>query len=158
MTRLSDEERDALLARFRRWLHDKGLPATRQRELIAEIIIRSDDHLSADAVARRLAERGVRIGTATIYRTLELLQSGGFVRAHEFGEGFRRFEAATGRDRHEHLVCARCGRVTEFASERLERILAVIGDEYRFRPDRHRVEIFGTCAECVDRELGGLRR
>ena len=158
MARLSDEERDALLARFRSWLRQHGHPATRQRELIAEIVLRSEEHLSADAVARRLSERGVRVGTATVYRTLDLLVAGGFVRAHEFGEGFRRFEPATGHDAHEHLVCVACGRVTEFASERLERMLAVIGDEHRFRPARHRVEILGTCGDCIDRELGGLRR
>jgi len=157
MARLSDEERDALLDRFRRWLRQHGHPATRQRERVAEIVLRSDEHLSADAVVRRLSAQGVRVGTATVYRTLDLLVSGGFARAHEFGEGFRRFEPESGRDAHEHLVCVGCGRVTEFASERLERMLAVIGDEYRFRPVRHRVEIFGTCADCVGRELGGLR-
>lgn len=158
MPRLSDEERQALLDRFRRWLRDNGLPATRQRELVAETVLRSDDHLSAGAVARRLAERGVSVGTATVYRTLDLMLSGGFVRSHEFGEGFRRFEADPGNEGHEHLVCVRCGRVSEFANERLERMLAVIGDEYRFRPERHRVEIYGTCGDCMDQEMGGPRR
>jgi Fur family ferric uptake transcriptional regulator len=157
MARLDDEERNALRIRFGQWLRDKRLPATRQRQLIAEIVFGSGAHLSAEEIGRHVHERGVAIGTATIYRTLDLLVTAGLVRAHDFGQGFRRFEPL-GRDGHEHLVCMRCGRVVEFSSERLERMLPVIADEHAFRPLRHRVEIFGTCGACLERELGGLDR
>lgn len=156
MAHLSREERAALLERFRRWLRDHRLPVTRPRDLVAETVLGSEDHLSVDAIARRLRERGLGVGTATIYRTLELLVKAGIVRAHEFGEGYRRYEPAAGEGGHEHLVCARCGRVVEFANERLERMLPVIADEYAFRHQRHRVEIFGTCRDCLQRELGSL--
>lgn len=156
MARLTDEERAALLERFRRWLRDQRLPVTRQRDLVAEIVFASEDHLSVDAIARRLQDRRAGVGTATVYRTLELLVRAGLVRAHEFGEGFRRFEAAAGREGHEHLICLRCGRVVEFSNERLERMLPVIADEHSFQHQRHRVEIFGTCRDCLQRELGGL--
>ena len=47
--------------------------ATRQRDLVAEIVFLSDDHPSVDAILRRLKERGEAVGTATVYRTLQLL-------------------------------------------------------------------------------------
>lgn len=146
-----------LLERFRRWLRDQRLPVTRPRDVIAELVIGSDGHESVGTIAAQLEARGERVGTATIYRTLDLLVQSGIVRANEFGEGFRRFERAAGKERHEHLVCTRCGRVIEFANERLERMLPVIADEHGFRHERHRVEVFGTCRECLQRELGGLR-
>ena len=55
---------------------------------------------------------------------------------------------------HEHLICERCGRVVEFPNERLERMLPVIADEHGFQHERHRVEIYGVCRECRQRELG----
>jgi len=157
MPRLSREERTELLERFRRWLREQRLPVTRQRDVVAELVFASDEHLPVGAIASRLRESGERVGTATIYRTLDLLVRAGLVRANEFGQRFQRFEPAAGAGDHEHLVCIRCGRVVEFANERLERMLPSIADEHAFRHQRHRVEIFGTCRECLQRELGGLR-
>ncbi len=156
MARLASAERRALLERFRAWLRDHRLPVTRQREVIAELVFASEEHLSVEAIRRALRERDERVGVATVYRTLELLVSAGLVRAHEFGEGFRRFEPAAAQGDHEHLICVRCGRVVEFANERLERMLPIIADEHAFLHQRHRVEIFGTCRECRQRDLGSL--
>jgi Fur family ferric uptake transcriptional regulator len=118
------------------------------------VVLGSDDHLSAQQVRRHLAEQGDRVGLATIYRTLELLEKSGLARGHDFGEGFRRYEPMPAQAHHEHLICVRCGRVAEFAHERLERMLPIIADEYGFQPERHRVEIYGVCRECQGRVLG----
>jgi Fur family ferric uptake transcriptional regulator len=57
---------------------------------------------------------------------------------------------------HEHLICERCGRVEEFANERLERMLPVLADEHGFQHRRHRVEIYGVCRTCRRQELRPL--
>lgn len=157
MARLARGEGDALLDRFRRYLRDHRLPFTRQRELLAEIVLYSEDHLSAEVIARRLAEKGERVGTATLYRTLDHLVQSGVVRLHDFGEGFRRYEPMAGPADHEHLVCVRCGAVEEFSNERLARMLPVLADEHRFQHQRHRVEIFGLCHACQQRDVKDLR-
>ena len=96
------------------------------------------------------------MGTATVYRTLDSLVESGLLRAHDFGEGFRRFEPVTDALPHEHLVCVRCGSVQEFQNERLERMIPLIADEFQFLHQRHRVEIFGVCRSCRSRDLGSL--
>ncbi|MGH7658594.1 MAG: Fur family transcriptional regulator [Gemmatimonadales bacterium] len=156
MANLTPDEGAALLERFRRYLRDHRQPVTRQRDLVAELILSSGEHLSVDAIERGLKNRGERIGTATIYRTLDLLVEAGIVKVHDFGEGFRRFEPADGPVHHEHLICGRCGKVTEFSNERLERMLPIIADEHDFEHQSHRVEIYGVCRECQGRDLGTL--
>jgi Fur family ferric uptake transcriptional regulator len=148
MPRLAKGEGTALVERFRRYLRDRHQPVTRQRDRVAEVVLTSDEHLSVDQIERRLAERGEAVGLATIYRTLDALVQSGLVRAHDFGEGFRRFEPLLAQGPHEHLICTRCGKVEEFSNDRLERMLTMIGDEYGLRPERHRVEIYGVCREC----------
>jgi Fur family ferric uptake transcriptional regulator len=154
MARLGTGEGAALLERFRRYLRDHRQPVTRQRDRVATIVLTSDEHLSAEQVRRRLAEQGERVGLATIYRTLELLERSGLAQGHDFGQGFRRYEPMPTEAHHEHLICVRCGRVVEFAHERLERMLPIIADEYGFQPERHRVEIYGVCRECQRKGLG----
>ena len=156
MANLDKAEGAALLERFRRHLREHHQPVTRQRDRVAQVVFRSDDHLSVDAIVRELKQQGEQVGIATVYRTLDLLVESGLVRAHEFGEGFRRYEPMTTQAGHEHLICERCGRVVEFANERLERMLPVLADEQGFQHQRHRVEIYGVCRECRQRELGPL--
>jgi Fur family ferric uptake transcriptional regulator len=154
---LTKAEGAALMERFRRYLRDHRLPVTRQRDVVAEIVFESEDHVSVEGIEKRLRERGERVGTATVYRTLDVLVQSGLVRAHDFGEGFKRYEAMPAQAHHEHLICLRCGRVVEFANERLERMLPIIADEHAFQHQRHRVEIYGLCRDCRHRDLGPLR-
>lgn len=158
MARLSKDESTALLERFRRYLRDRRQPITRQRDLVAETVLLSHEHLSVEGIQRRLKERGERIGVATIYRALEVLLASGLVKVHDFGEGFKRYEPTGSAARHEHLICLRCGKVLEFSNEQLERMLPIIADEHRFQHQRHRVEIFGVCQDCQGRDLGPLNR
>jgi Fur family ferric uptake transcriptional regulator len=144
------------LERFERFLRDRRLPVTRQRREVLASVLRLGDHPSVERLQRDLAERQVRVGTATIYRTLDLLVESGLVREHDFGEGFRRYEAAGDRLRHEHLICERCGQVVEFSNDRLERMVGMIADEMQFLHRRHRIEIYGLCAECRRRDLESL--
>ena len=133
---------------FRRYLSDHTLPATNQRLAVARAVFEAADHLSVDEVARRVAAGGAAVGTATVYRTLDLLVQSGLAREHDFGEGFKRYEPATPGERHEHCVCTSCGGVTEFANDRLERMIGLLAEEVAFRPHHHRLEVYGLCRAC----------
>lgn len=136
---------------FRAYLRDHNLPITAQRLAIAEVVLGSDRHRSADEVAREVASQGAGVGTATVYRTLDLLVRSGLVVERDFGEGFKRFEPARGIPHHEHLLCTSCGRVTEFRDERLERMTTLIAETHGFARQRHRLVIYGVCEACRTR-------
>ena len=138
---------------FRSYLRDHGLPITAQRLAIARTVLESYGHLSAEDIGRELDEQGAAAGTATIYRTLELLVRSGLVVERDFGEGFKRFEPSRGIPHHEHLLCIVCGRVTEFRDERLERMTTLIAESYGFSRQRHRLVIHGICQECQRRRM-----
>ena len=139
-----------LLETFRRYLRDHSLPVTHQRLAVAEAIFFSGDHLSAEDIAGQVAKGGAGpVGTATVYRTLELLVESGLVTEHDFGEGFKRYEpGSVAGQPHEHCICSSCGAVTEFSNDRLERMIALLAEEVAFRPHHHRLEVFGLCRDC----------
>jgi Fur family ferric uptake transcriptional regulator len=144
-----------LLDEFRRYLGDHNLPATQQRLAVAEAVFFAGEHLSAEEIGRRVAKRGA-VGTATVYRTLDLLVRAGLAKEHDFGEGFKRYEPLAAGQVHEHCICSSCGRVTEFSNDRLERMIALLAEEVEFRPDHHRLEIYGVCRSC--QQLNPLAR
>jgi Fur family ferric uptake transcriptional regulator len=147
-----------LLERFHRWLRERHYPITGPRDRVAEVVFESEAHLSVDDILRRLREHGERVGTATVYRSLEILVRSGLVRAHDFGEGYKRYEAVPSAAPHGHLICTRCGKVAEFSTERFDRLLPIVADEHDFQHHRHRVEIHGLCRECRQADFGALMR
>lgn len=146
------QDREALRAAgreaFRSYLRNHNLPVTEQRLAIADVILRSDQHLTADEIATELRQAGSTAGTATVYRTLDVLVKSGLVVERDFGEGFKRFEAARGVPHHEHLICTSCGSVLEFRDERLERMTTLLAEAHDFTRQRHRLMIYGLCGNC----------
>ena len=136
------------LEQFRTYLRQHNLPVTQQRLAIANVVFASDRHLSVEEVATDVASQGENAGTATIYRTLDLLVKSGLVVERDFGEGFRRFEPTRGIPHHEHMLCTVCGRVDEFRDERLERMTTIIAESHGYSRQRHRLVIYGVCADC----------
>ncbi len=145
---------EALVRLFTRYLKEQGLPLTHQREAVATVLFSAEGHLSADDVETTLRGRGERIGKATVYRTLDLLVKSNLVDEFDFGEGFKRYEhRLRAQPGHQHLICQSCGKVEEFAMPELPAIEARAARELGFRPQRHRVEIFGLCRACQDKGL-----
>jgi Fur family ferric uptake transcriptional regulator len=138
----------AALSSFAEFLRERNLPVTAQRLAVASVVLGADRHLSADEIVRTLRERGTGAGTATVYRTLDVLVESGLVVERDFGEGFRRFEPARDAPNHEHLLCTSCGTVVEFRDERLERITTLHAEGHGFARQRHRLVIYGVCPDC----------
>lgn len=143
-----------VVERFVGYLRAHNLPVTAQRLAIAEVLLVSDRHLSAEEVAREVTAGGRKVGTATVYRTIDTLLESGLVVERDFGEGFRRFEPARDIPHHEHLVCTQCGKVEEFRDERLERMTTLVAESRGFARQRHRLVIHGVCRDC---QTGGTR-
>lgn len=141
-------EDQPVVERFIAYLREHNLPVTAQRLAIADVLLNSERHLSAEEVAEELAARGKKVGTATVYRALDTLLASGLLVERDFGEGFRRFEPARDVPNHEHLVCTQCGKVEEFRDERLERMTTIVAESRGFARQRHRLVIHGICRDC----------
>ena len=57
-----------------------------------------------------------RVSRATLYNTIILLIDAGLVIKHQFGNNIAQFEKAFNNRYHEHLICQKCGKVEEFAT------------------------------------------
>ena len=125
-----------------------GLKATLPRLRILEILEGSPDrHVSAEDLYRALLTAGESIGLATIYRVLTQFEQAGLVIRHNFDSGSAVFELAAS-EHHDHLVCVRCGRVTEFVDETIEERQRMIADRNGFTMTDHSLIIYGLCSDC----------
>lgn len=119
------------------------------RRAVVAVFADNDCCLSAQDIAAAAAARGERVGTASVYRTVELLRERGLLARVETGEGGARYEAVVpGGDHHHHAVCERCGRLTPFEDEALERAIESIAKRIGHRVSGHDVLLRGTCERC----------
>jgi Fur family transcriptional regulator, ferric uptake regulator len=143
MTELKD--RQALLDKY---MADRGLKSTRQRALIVETFFQAGGHVSVEDVWSRVRKLDARVSVATVYRTMKLLSESGLAHAQNFGDGQTRYEAAIGREHHDHLICTNCGKIIEFENDRIETMQDMVAKRHGFKVTSHKMELYGLCRDC----------
>lgn len=140
---------DALLDDFKKLLKKNGLKFTIQREVILETLYNSDEHLTPEALHKRIQEAhpDLKTGIATIYRTLSLLESEDIVTSLSFGAQGKKYELGA-KEHHDHMICTECGSITEFVDDAIEKRQHLIAEEYGFDMHDHSMQIYGICAQC----------
>jgi Fur family ferric uptake transcriptional regulator len=137
------------MRRFEQALRERNLRSTSQRDDIARVFFAADRHLSIEELYTAVKKVNPRVGYATVYRTLKLLKECDLAAERHFDDGQARFEAVEGEAQpHDHIICERCGKIVEFASQELERLQERIGRFLGFVVSRHRMELYGICADC----------
>ena len=121
---------------------------TRQRELILDVLLNSNRHLSVEDMYRLVKKKDKAIGQATVFRTVKLLCEADLAQAVDFGGRVKYYEQLHGRKHHDHLICSRCGEYVEAMDPQIEKLQEKLCKKYGFLPISHRMEIFGVCKRC----------
>lgn len=115
------------------------------REEILKIIRESGEHLTAEQIFHRVKKRCPQIVLATVYNNVNRLAEQGDIRRIST-EGFPdRYDHAT---RHDHLICKRCGRLSDVTLQDLSEMLE---RELRQRILSYDLKIQYICPECRER-------
>ena len=124
--------------------------STRQKRALAGALESSDTFRSAQELYTELRASGENVGLTTVYNQLRALAESGEVDVLRSDEGESLYRRCATGDHHHHLVCRRCGRTVEVEGPEVERWAERVATENGFVGVSHTLEVFGTCAECVD--------
>lgn len=125
-----------------------GNKLTKSRGLVIDVLLNSTTHIKAEQIYEILFREG--IGLATIYRTLELLESLNLVECICF-EGVKYYREKRER-RHIHFVCEICHNIIEYEDDKIESSLAD-QEQYLALKFGHEVKsgytiVRGICEKC----------
>jgi Fur family ferric uptake transcriptional regulator len=119
-----------------------------RRAVVALVAGRGAGHFSAADLIADANRRGIRIGRATIFRTLDLLQSTGVVERIDLPDGDHAYVSCRP-SHHHHVVCTTCGRSRDVGDLHLQLATEAIELATGFHIEGHRLELYGTCGECA---------
>ena len=90
-------------------LRDHGINPSAQRVAVAQYVLHTDQHPSADEVWTRVKKRFPHVSRATVYNTLNLFVEKGLLRPFVLTEGRVVFDPKT--DDHHHFVDEDSGQI-----------------------------------------------
>jgi Fe2+ or Zn2+ uptake regulation protein len=90
-------------------LQEHGINPSAQRVAIAQYVLRTEKHPSADQVLNRVRRKFPMVSRATVYNTLNLFVEKGLLRRHALSEGTIVFDANV--ERHHHFIDEATGAI-----------------------------------------------
>lgn len=129
----------------------KERPVTPQRRLLLDILRHSEGHMDAKELYRRAIEKDPGISLATVYRNLRLFKELGLVDEMHLDEARCYYEMRSASD-HYHLVCKSCGRVSEFQSPAVTKLIEEVQRNSDFDVTKAVLYLQGYCRGCKGRQ------
>jgi Fe2+ or Zn2+ uptake regulation protein len=126
----------------------KGRPVTSQRKLLLSIIKKAGGHISAKELYRRASRRNDSISLATVYRSLQLFKELGLIQERRLGQVYCHYEMK-GSAEHQHLVCKSCGKIIEFETPLIKKLVETLKHEHGFNLTKIELYMEGYCKECA---------
>ena len=133
---------------FHSHLKRTRLKRTDQRDLILDVFLDTEGHVSVEDLYELVKKKDTTVGFTTVYRTMKLMAEAGLAHEVRFIDGRARYEHEYNHQHHDHLICTVCNAIIEFYSPEIEKLQDEIARQYKFKIRDHSHRIFGICASC----------
>jgi len=131
-------------------VREHGGRATPARRLLLNALFGSREHRSAEELSAEVHAQAPDVHISTIYRNLEELERLGVIDSTRLGNGPATYHLATAS--HGHLVCEKCGTMTEVPDGIFNDLVRAAVSHYGFTINPHRFAVTGRCANCQPKD------
>ncbi|MDQ6796817.1 MAG: transcriptional repressor [Actinomycetota bacterium] len=136
-------------------LSREGQRVTVGRRAVVEALLAAENHLSADDLASIVQHAHPGLHRATVYRSLDALETAGLVEHVHLGHGRSVYHLAD--DLHQHLVCETCGSVEEAPADLLAAVARRLRRDQGFVMRPYHFAVLGRCRRCTDAAAARVR-
>lgn len=136
---------------YHSYLSSNNIKHSKQRELILEVFLGSEEHLTVQELFELVRKADKNIGVATVYRAMKIFCDSGLADEIDVGDGNKRYEHKYNHKHHDHLICRGCGKIIEFCDPDIEALQTRICEDLGFKPTEHRLQIYGLCKDCCSK-------
>ena len=122
---------------------------SKQRELILNTVLHNRIHPTAENVYKLLKNDYPELSLGTVYRNLNFRAENNRLQKINVPDGSARFDGTLAR--HQHLICRKCGKVTDISVDELLAIQSNILKNTGFEIDIDTLAFEGICKECAEK-------
>ena len=125
-----------------------GKRHTAQRDAIVRALVAHGGHPTVAEIFDRVREGFPMISQATVYNTVDTLQTlGAIVRLGVGADGHAHYDLDT--HPHVNITCRQCGRIQDVSSDGIEAIVRDVGAQTGFQVQAEAgLTMYGICKEC----------
>ncbi|MDP4089234.1 MAG: Fur family transcriptional regulator [Bacillota bacterium] len=130
----------------------KGIKSTKQRNMVFDILEEFETPVSVEQIHLKLSEVDSTVNMSTVYRILEVFVNKGLVlKTNIMGTNSAGF--ILNRLEHKHqLVCLKCNKIVPINKCPLNKLEQLMREETDFEIMGHKLEVFGYCPDCKERD------
>ena len=131
----------------------QGERVTIQRRLVVEALCATDNHLSVADIHRWIEGHypAQELPDATIYRIVQRFKEMALVSQTDMGSAGIVYQLLLG-PRHHHLICLRCGAVTDVEDGYLTPLRDTFKADFGFEARIDHMAFYGLCVACAAKE------
>ena len=145
MQQIHKQEKD----QFKKLFKEIQIDRFEDRFKVLEVFLQTEQHVTTDELKALLKNAGNELDTAFVMETLDLMCRYGFAKQRDFDNGQVRYEHMHLGQHHDHMICTRCNRISEFQNNKLENLQVKIAAAHGFHMLQHKMEIYGICSDCL---------
>ena len=134
---------------FRALIETDEVGKVEERLNMIDVFLSTEEHVTLEEMMQLLKERAYDYEPEFVRQCMNRWVDHGFAQKKEFEGQPPRYEHRHLGRHHDHLICTKCGKISEFRDEEMETLQAKIAASQRFHILQHKMEIYGLCSQCV---------
>ena len=129
-------------------LRKNGHKVTPQRLAICEEVLLSKEHPTAEMIFEKVSQQHPGLSMTTVYHTLDMLKKLELIHEIRLDSRSSRFDPNT--SVHVNIICQKCGKISDYQSDEIQRQWNRIVSEIKVRPIGQRLDAYVICEECEE--------
>ncbi|WP_419775087.1 Fur family transcriptional regulator [Ignavigranum ruoffiae] len=129
-----------------KYLKERKIRITPQRQAIIEYLIDTQDHPTVDEIYQAIKQRYGNMSLATIYNNLNVLVKAGLVDEMKFNGVTSRYDY--NHHQHYHIICVECGKIADVNYADVAPIAEAAEQQTGYQVFHSNIELHGLCPDC----------
>ena len=134
---------------FRSLIEDDDIGRVEDRLNVIDAFLSTEEHLTLEELLDLLRRRGHEYAPEFVRQCMNRWVDLGFAQKKTFEGQPARYEHRHLGRHHDHIICTKCGKITEFQDHGMERLQLKISNDLGFHMLQHKMEIYGICSRCL---------
>lgn len=131
-------------------LKEKGLKTTKQRHAIIKILSDAQQPMDVEQIYESIRSEISGCNLSTVYRNMELLYNIGIV--HQMAMEQKSYYTFNNGKHTHYLQCLSCKQMIEVSACPFDTFGKEMENNYGFKMMSHRIEMYGLCRTCNEKE------